>query len=112
MQPLQRIYFAVSLISLTGLNGIQVQLFLPCMPRTVDFIIKNIDVIISFACLVGWLDPLPVGIKKKTKAQSFKNCLGWHEYRHARALTRATILGTLCIRKKVDGNLGKHNLIW
>jgi len=35
--------------------------------------------IILFACLVGWLDSLPV---EKNKAQALKLCLGWHEYWH------------------------------
>jgi len=36
--------------------------------------IKNIDMIISFAYLVGWLDSSPKEIKNK--AQSLKNFLG------------------------------------
>jgi hypothetical protein len=76
--------------------------------RIVAFIVKNINMIILFACLVGWLDSLPIKIIKKIKARSLKNCLGmnyhmgWHKYQHARAnvraraLIRTTILGTLC----------------
>jgi len=32
--------------------------------RIVDFIIKNIDMIILFACLVGWLHSSPIEILK------------------------------------------------
>jgi len=71
--------------------------------RIVAFIIKNINMIILFPCTVGCLDSSGIEIKEKIKAQSFKNylsCLGWCEYQHAHAilhaLTRATILGTLC----------------
>jgi len=35
--------------------------------------IKNIDMMILFACLVGWLHSSPVEIKKKIKAQSLKS---------------------------------------
>jgi len=38
--------------------------------RIVAFIVKNIDTIISFACLVGKLDYLPVEIIRKVKAQT------------------------------------------
>jgi len=42
---------------------------MPCVSRIVPFIIKNIDEIILFECLVGWLDSSPIEIKK-IKAQS------------------------------------------
>ncbi len=42
---------------------------------------QNIDMLILFTCLVGWLDSSPVEIQKNM-AQYFKFCLGWHEYRH------------------------------
>jgi len=42
----------------------------------VAFIIKSIDVIILFACLVGWLDSSPVEIKKKIKARTLKKLFG------------------------------------
>ena len=45
--------------------------FTPCVLRIVAFIIKNIDMIVLFACLVGWLDSSPVEIKK-IKALSLK----------------------------------------
>jgi len=35
--------------------------------RIVVFTIKNIDIIILFACLVGWLNYSPVEIKKKIR---------------------------------------------
>ncbi len=38
---------------------------LPCVSRIVAFIVKSIVMIILFACLVGWLDSLPVETKKK-----------------------------------------------
>jgi hypothetical protein len=44
----------------------------------VAFIIKNIDMLILFSCLVGWLDSSPLEIKKKL-GTIFKNCLGWRE---------------------------------
>ncbi len=40
------------------------------MSRIVAFIIKNIDLIILFACLVGWLDSSPVEIKKFMQGES------------------------------------------
>jgi hypothetical protein len=43
---------------------------------------QNIDMIILYSCLVGWLDSLPVEIQIKIKAQSLKTCLVWHENRH------------------------------
>jgi len=78
----------------------------------VAFTVKNIAMIILIACLVGRLGSSPVEIKNK--AQSLKTAwayawagintgMGWFEYQqgnassHARLLTRATILGTLCI---------------
>jgi len=46
------------------------------------FIIKIlIDMIILFACLVGWLNSSPIEIQKKIKVLSLKTCLGWCEYR-------------------------------
>ncbi len=77
------------------------------MSKIVAFTVKSNDMIILFACLVGWLNSLLVEIKKKS--QSLKNCvglcLGWYNYRrvhasaracaHAHVLTRATILGPL-----------------
>jgi len=60
----------------------------------VTFILENIDKIILFSCLVGWLNSSPVGILKKQLGVTFKNCLGlWREYQHM----RAKILGTLCL---------------
>jgi len=38
--------------------------YIPCVSRNVAFIIKNIDMIILFACLVGWLNSSPLEIKK------------------------------------------------
>jgi hypothetical protein len=37
------------------------------MSRIVTFIIKHINMIILFACLVGWLDSSPIEIKKKLR---------------------------------------------
>ncbi len=34
--------------------------YVPCVSRIAAFIIKNIDMIILFACLDGWLNSLPV----------------------------------------------------
>jgi len=86
---------------------------LPCVSRCVAFTIKNIGIIILFACLVGWLDSSPIEILKKIR-QNQKNCFGLgRDYENswtwaglnmsacasaiACVLTRATILGTLCI---------------
>jgi len=98
-----------------------------CVSRIVTFIIKNIDLIILFACLVGFLESSHV---EKNEAQSLKNCLGlcldWSEYRHAHAsararahafasvLMRATVLGTLCIfsNLKYSGRKCKKTLPW
>ncbi len=43
--------------------------------RVTDFGLhnQNIDMIILFACLVGWLDSSLVEIEKRIKAQSLKN---------------------------------------
>jgi len=88
--------------------------FKPSVSRIVAFINKNINMIILFAFLVGWLDSSPI---KKNKARSLKNCLGlcfclclgWHENQNASELTSATILGTLSsiciIKQKLKGNL-------
>jgi len=47
---------------------------------------QNINVIILFLYLVGWLNFSTVGINKKIKAGSLKNCLslclGWRKHRH------------------------------
>jgi len=42
-------------------------LVIPCVSRFVAFIIKNINMIILFACSVGWHDSSPVEIKKKLR---------------------------------------------
>jgi hypothetical protein len=56
---------------------------LPCVSRIVDFIIKIIDMIILFACLVGWLHSSPIEILKNEGTIFKKNCLslclGWRE---------------------------------
>jgi hypothetical protein len=46
----------------------------------VEFIIKNIDKLILFTCLVGYLNSSLVEIKKNIMAQSLKNCLGCLNY--------------------------------
>jgi len=45
-----------------------------CQGLFVAFIIKNNDMIILFACLIGWLDSSQI---KKIKAQSLKKLLGF-----------------------------------
>ncbi len=69
---------------------------------------QNIDMIILFACFVGWFDSSFLEIWIWIKAQSLilGLCLGWREYLHgphnlitwACTLMRVTILGTLCRR--------------
>jgi len=56
-----------------GLYRFQDNGILPCVSRSVAFIVKNIDTKILFACLVGWVDSWTVEIKKKKiKAPTLK----------------------------------------
>jgi len=112
------VYSSVSLAR--NLYLILVFLKLQCVSRIVAFVIKIINMIILFEYLVGWLDSSSVEIKKRLgtifKKTSWAYALvdvntgmGWHQNQHshvsacwvrsrahAHALTRATILGTLC----------------
>jgi len=50
------------------------KIYCVCQGLFVAFIIKNNDMIILFACLIGWLDSSQI---KKIKAQSLKKLLGF-----------------------------------
>jgi len=45
---------------------------IPCASRNVAFIVKSIDMIILFACLLGWLNSSPVEIQKQLRHDLLK----------------------------------------
>jgi hypothetical protein len=76
VEDIQQFFYGNSLeCKKLGCNFISYNVFLPCVSKIVAFIIKNINIIILFTCLVGWFNSSPREIKKN-KARSFKNCLG------------------------------------